>query len=436
MSEQVDERGSEADKHPPFRMRPHRRLLLPDLTPPTRAELRWASEQRRIRRAERRMPRPVPDAPVSKELDLAAPPPVEAQLAEPEPLVPEPPVEEPSVEAPSVEQTQLEQVDEPFDLEPIDLEPIQLAPIEVEPIDPAPDEPAPAAPQWPVALDPVDEEPVPTFFRLRSQRLVIPDPEWLGRGPLIEDPDDIEVPDLDTSLDLDFHPDLGPEHDDWLDGLGEDPFDQPAVDLTPWRPTVVEEVAEDHADADAADDDAPPVVSHLLVVRDPAGSGRSRIAVLDEPGAEAVDETLVLPSQPDRSIEYDDLPEVDDYVDEPVLQSPVVAMPATLPPDIEERYEYEPAPEVPKVWDGRPAPMYWRVLRLRHIRPNGWLRALFFEGSVALAVVLVLAEAASVWTIVVLPLVVAIIVKANDVLVGSIRRSFAAPGPVATERDD
>jgi len=113
--------------------------------------------------------------------------------------------------------------------------------------------------------------------------------------------------------------------------------------------------------------------------------------------------------------------------DDLTVDSAFAAAPATLAPDIEERYEYEPAPAVPKVWHGRPAPLYWRVLRLRHIRPNGWLRALFFEGSVALSVVLVLAGLASVWTIVVLPIVVAVIVKANDVLVGNLRRSFRPP---------
>ncbi len=67
--------------------------------------------------------------------------------------------------------------------------------------------------------------------------------------------------------------------------------------------------------------------------------------------------------------------------------------------------------------------MYWRLLRLRYIRPNGLLRALFIEGSVGLGVVLVLAEAASIWTIIVLPVVVAVLVKLNDVVAGALRRS-------------
>lgn len=67
-------------------------------------------------------------------------------------------------------------------------------------------------------------------------------------------------------------------------------------------------------------------------------------------------------------------------------------------------------------------PMYWRLLRLRYIRPNGWLRALFVEGSVGVAVVLVLAEKASVWTIIALPVVVALAVKANDWVAGGLSR--------------
>jgi hypothetical protein len=68
-------------------------------------------------------------------------------------------------------------------------------------------------------------------------------------------------------------------------------------------------------------------------------------------------------------------------------------------------------------------PMYWRLLRLRYVRPNGWLRALFVEGSVGLAVVLVLAEKASIWTILALPVVVAVLVKANDLVAGALSRS-------------
>ena len=62
--------------------------------------------------------------------------------------------------------------------------------------------------------------------------------------------------------------------------------------------------------------------------------------------------------------------------------------------------------------------MYWRVLRLKHVRPTSWQRAAFFEGSLAVAAILVLADLASSWLLPVLPLAVAAIVKSHDVLVG------------------
>jgi hypothetical protein len=73
---------------------------------------------------------------------------------------------------------------------------------------------------------------------------------------------------------------------------------------------------------------------------------------------------------------------------------------------------------------GAPAkpPMYWRLLRLRHVHPNGWQRAVFAEGVLALSLVLVLADVASAWTLLVLPLASAVVVKAHDVLVGLLRR--------------
>jgi hypothetical protein len=67
-------------------------------------------------------------------------------------------------------------------------------------------------------------------------------------------------------------------------------------------------------------------------------------------------------------------------------------------------------------------PMYWRLLRLRYVRPNGWQRAVFVEGVIGLSVVLVLADVASAWTLVVLPLCSAVVVKSHDVLVGMLRR--------------
>ena len=67
-------------------------------------------------------------------------------------------------------------------------------------------------------------------------------------------------------------------------------------------------------------------------------------------------------------------------------------------------------------------PLYWRVLRLRAIAPNGWQRAILVEGVGALAVILVLADVASAWTLLALPLAAAAVVKAHDVLAGLLSR--------------
>jgi len=100
-----------------------------------------------------------------------------------------------------------------------------------------------------------------------------------------------------------------------------------------------------------------------------------------------------------------------------------VAPPPAGPVEPAPAHRPDPATDVAATSEPRErAPMYWRLLRLRHIQPNGWLRALFVEGSVGLAVVLVLAEKASIWTIIALPIVVAVLVKANDVVAGALRR--------------
>jgi len=66
-------------------------------------------------------------------------------------------------------------------------------------------------------------------------------------------------------------------------------------------------------------------------------------------------------------------------------------------------------------------PLYPRLLRLRHVHPNAWQRALLGEGALALAGLLVLADLASGWTLLVLPLSVAAFVKAHDLLAGALQ---------------
>jgi hypothetical protein len=73
-------------------------------------------------------------------------------------------------------------------------------------------------------------------------------------------------------------------------------------------------------------------------------------------------------------------------------------------------------------------PLYVRLLRLRAIAPSGWQRALFVEGALAVALVLFLADVASAWTLIALPLVVALVVKGHDALAGQLRRNAGGAG--------
>ncbi len=67
-------------------------------------------------------------------------------------------------------------------------------------------------------------------------------------------------------------------------------------------------------------------------------------------------------------------------------------------------------------------PLYPRLLRLRHVRPSPWQRIALGEGAFGVAVLLVLADLASAWTLVVLPASVAVVVKAHDGLAGVLAR--------------
>jgi hypothetical protein len=66
--------------------------------------------------------------------------------------------------------------------------------------------------------------------------------------------------------------------------------------------------------------------------------------------------------------------------------------------------------------DQRPA--YARVLRLRHTGLARWQAVLLFDAALVVGVLLALAEVATAWTPVVLPAVVALVVKAYDVVAG------------------
>ncbi|NYF54678.1 hypothetical protein [Micromonospora purpureochromogenes] len=75
--------------------------------------------------------------------------------------------------------------------------------------------------------------------------------------------------------------------------------------------------------------------------------------------------------------------------------------------------------------DERYRPLYARALGLRVVNPGGVLCFLFFEGAVALAALLALAELVSWWAVVVLPAAVALMVKLNDMVAERVVRSAA-----------
>ncbi|MDT7539074.1 MAG: hypothetical protein QOI82_2659 [Actinomycetota bacterium] len=89
----------------------------------------------------------------------------------------------------------------------------------------------------------------------------------------------------------------------------------------------------------------------------------------------------------------------------------------------------------PSTADGTPVgfagparrPLYPRLLHLQNVHPNAWQRALLGEGALAVAVLLVLADLATAWILIVLPLAVALVVKAHDLLAGRLNDNGAGP---------
>ena len=63
-------------------------------------------------------------------------------------------------------------------------------------------------------------------------------------------------------------------------------------------------------------------------------------------------------------------------------------------------------------------PLYPRLLRLKHIHPSAWQRAVLVEGSVSVGAVAALSDRVTAWTPLVLPVAVAAVVKFHDVLTG------------------
>lgn len=72
---------------------------------------------------------------------------------------------------------------------------------------------------------------------------------------------------------------------------------------------------------------------------------------------------------------------------------------------------------------GGKEPLYPRLLHLQHVHPNAWQRAVLGEGMAVVGGLLAMADLASAWSVVVLPVAVGAVVKAHDVLVGHLSQA-------------
>jgi hypothetical protein len=70
--------------------------------------------------------------------------------------------------------------------------------------------------------------------------------------------------------------------------------------------------------------------------------------------------------------------------------------------------------------EGSGRTLYVRLLRLRRVRPGFWTETLYVYGAALVGVVLYLADLATAWTILVLPLTVAVTVKVYDLVTSSL----------------
>jgi hypothetical protein len=71
------------------------------------------------------------------------------------------------------------------------------------------------------------------------------------------------------------------------------------------------------------------------------------------------------------------------------------------------------------------APLYPQLLQLKHVHPSAWQRAALGEGMILLGALLALADVASAWSMVVVPVAVALVVKAHDLLAGYLKEPGA-----------
>jgi hypothetical protein len=81
-------------------------------------------------------------------------------------------------------------------------------------------------------------------------------------------------------------------------------------------------------------------------------------------------------------------------------------------------------------------PLYPVLLQLKNIHPNAWQRAVLGEGMALVGALLALADVASAWSIIVLPVVVAVVVKAHDLLAGLLHRTVESNDESTVETAD
>ncbi len=77
-----------------------------------------------------------------------------------------------------------------------------------------------------------------------------------------------------------------------------------------------------------------------------------------------------------------------------------------------------PKPAKAEKPEKKPEPLYPRLLRLKNVHPNGWQRAALVEGMALLGALAALADRATSWAPLILPVVAAGVVKFHDVLAG------------------
>lgn len=88
---------------------------------------------------------------------------------------------------------------------------------------------------------------------------------------------------------------------------------------------------------------------------------------------------------------------------------------------------------VTTVEEGKP-PFYPRLLHLQSIHPNAWQRAVLGEGMALLGLLLAMADLASAWSVLVLPVAMAGVVKVHDLLAGQL--AVEDPAMVLTVGDE